>query len=1242
MSGLPWLISVDMPENRLSGTLSRSSITPYLLQILNIAENNFLSGTIPDPYTSLQYLKELRLSDNSISGIIPVGIMTLTRLEKLRVYNNSLSGDLPSLIWKLSSLDQLHIQQNSLSGFLPTELNSLTLLTEIRMSINSLSGTLPLGFKDFHLLKKLEAGSNAFSGTLPGFTNLTLLTLLDLFENNFSGTLPAHLASVTRLKRLFVHKTKLSGTLPKVVLGFATLEQISAGECKFSGTIPPMTASPSLSDIFLQNNRLSGEAPHVSIRVNDLWLHANRISGTLSSALLDLTNLVGLGLYQNRISGTIPASISRLSSLKAFSLGGASLSGTLPSSIFSLTVLELLSAQKNMLSGTISHPPWSMQTLTLSGNRKISGTVPAYLLAFTSLRSLLLNSMSLSGTLPTHSNSTWNSTLGTLSVARNFMEGTTDALGNLNALQTLILSGNYFSCDAVDLNSAPSLGSGTFKEPVTEALIQIGEQMAKSNKPNAFKSLVAVEYSNIVLAFAGNPQLTTHASTIPPRDVGRVRLKDEIQQGQKGMFPGYTSLWQLAFVTIPFFVAVHTAVVLFAVSSRFGLSVSAVKSYFFPQQVCGHMNVHIQLYRSLNRTMLRLLVLGLCFVLLNALSPGVFDSGCTDPLLRTSIAPIKAGVAYQWTWVVLSSLMMAVAIYLFYLLGSSDQDARARSVHRCLCNTMPQSARAIKQWQQGVQRSKRLLPYPIRITLFVLLHIPVLLLASLPAFGYVLAQNVPAGSGFGYTVLGNSMVIAIVKTGFNSLVVPKAAAVLSKFKHGVQGAVSATSECVIGTYKTEVGIILVLEASTVLLAPMVSVFLLDESCLRFYLSFSDDLRVLLEAWDIAQTGASAYRTQFCSRRLVTEFSYVWLSILLLNTFVTPAIRLVHTFPQVIQLQDTIRARISALRGVEPEPADQEQLTLQNAQDLQQELAGVFNTMLTALVFGVLLPPLCLLLPLWGWLNLCSLEWETNCDNCRSFGERLAQRILVQPPSQLFQGLTLFGNWSISAFVFLDLEFGLGPSLFFVVASVIEVIAVCWLHRGTLCPARQEIDTASVFDPPSLPDVSKAHWELEIDVNPLGKQDPGATPTLYSPLSQARSRHTVQAHVSQVSANATSFTWKERKEATENRDFWKAMEDDQQEATEVKNREYWTQKLSSTPDPSDAAPTRRSRPRRMATRVPVSDDQTSKRSLSATESDRTITKARGSCVRPMRGRTKDVDTSRSKFAPHEDSEMVVQL
>lgn len=67
--------------------------------------------------------------------------------------------------------------------------------------------------------------------------------------------------------------------------------------------------------------------------------------------------------------------------------------------------------------------------------------------------------MRLSGTIPAV-----HRALSVLSLSRNYLDGTTDTLTGTNGLQTLILSSNYLSCDAVDLSAWLNLYAGTWND----------------------------------------------------------------------------------------------------------------------------------------------------------------------------------------------------------------------------------------------------------------------------------------------------------------------------------------------------------------------------------------------------------------------------------------------------------------------------------------------------------------------------------------------------------------------------------------------------------------------------------------------------------------------------------------------------------------------------------------------------------------------------------------------------------
>ena len=154
--------------------------------------------------------------------------------------------------------------------------------------------------------------------------------------------------------------------------------------------------------------------------------------------------------------------------------------------------------------------------------------------------------------------------------------------------------------------------------------------------------------------------------------------------------------------------------------------------------------------------------------------------------------------------------------------------------------------------------------------------------------------------------------------GFNELIVPRTAEWLAKFKSGgTDPRNGANADEVINFYRSQVGTTLLFELVTVLMAPMLAVFLFDESCLRYYLVFAQDLERLMNQWGIGMRGTEAYRNQFCSRQLVMQFSYVWISMTLLYGFLNPAIALIKSNFLLRQAQ-TKREEQLQERGAESE------------------------------------------------------------------------------------------------------------------------------------------------------------------------------------------------------------------------------------------------------------------------------------------------------------------------------------
>merc|ERR1719272_2719756 len=95
---------------------------------------------------------------------------------------------------------------------------------------------------------------------------------------------------------------------------------------------------------------------------------------------------------------------------------------------------------------------------------------------------------------------------------------------------------------------------------------------------------------------------------------------------------------------------------------------------------------------------------------------------------------------------------------------------------------------AIRVWRINMDASeiapRRSVP---RVLLSWVLHLPALCVAMAPSVGYVLALNVPAGSAWYLTIMGNSLIVTIVKLVITKFAFPQVSQKLARLKFGVRG-----------------------------------------------------------------------------------------------------------------------------------------------------------------------------------------------------------------------------------------------------------------------------------------------------------------------------------------------------------------------------------------------------------------------------------------------------------------------
>jgi hypothetical protein len=122
-------------------------------------------------------------------------------------------------------------------------------------------------------------------------------------SNNLRGVLPNEMTSLVELTDVQLPSNRIGGTLPEPIGNLSQLARLSLGDNQnLQGTLPPSLWTS------------------LTRKLRTLQLEGNRFSGTLSSEISNLSNLLLLHLESNRLSGTIPSSLGTLSELSKFIL----------------------------------------------------------------------------------------------------------------------------------------------------------------------------------------------------------------------------------------------------------------------------------------------------------------------------------------------------------------------------------------------------------------------------------------------------------------------------------------------------------------------------------------------------------------------------------------------------------------------------------------------------------------------------------------------------------------------------------------------------------------------------------------------------------------------------------------------------------------------------------------------------------------------------------------------------------
>ncbi|XP_016194745.1 receptor-like kinase TMK4 [Arachis ipaensis] len=347
-----------------------------LLKALKPAPSNWSEDTYVCNWNGVECSKEgkvyaLKLSSMSLTGTIPSDLNnTLTQLNHLLLDNNSLSGPLPSLAG-LSTLTEVQLDNNNFTS-IPhhcfqglSSLETLTLsnninlppwsfpldllqssskLQGLRLDATNLIGTLPEDIcTSFPSLYSLFLSNNKLTGPLPHFSNCTNLGYLDLQDNLLTGLVPPSLMNLSMIS-VHLERNYFQGPLPVFQSSFTDVNTSNNGFCldhagpcdKQVTTLLQIAADFGYPLLLARSWRGNNPCQNWSFvvcvenKIRTLNLTKQNLTGTISPAFTNLTDLRELYLSGNNLSGPIPESLTDLPQLKILDVSNNNLSGNIP------------------------------------------------------------------------------------------------------------------------------------------------------------------------------------------------------------------------------------------------------------------------------------------------------------------------------------------------------------------------------------------------------------------------------------------------------------------------------------------------------------------------------------------------------------------------------------------------------------------------------------------------------------------------------------------------------------------------------------------------------------------------------------------------------------------------------------------------------------------------------------------------------------------------------------------------
>ena len=360
-----YVVSVNLIENNLSGTLPGSLWILRNLLCLCISHNNRLFGNISNIlFANMTSLLRVDLAFNKLYGRIPgESLVKMKSLGKIQlccqVGHEGLSGKIPEDIGNLTDLQVLSLGESILYGSIPKNIAKLQKLWFLELqSVKHLRG----GFENlFNLssLRYMHLSHAGLNGTLPDQFGLYFPGMIQclLGGNNFTGGIPSTVGNMTNLTILFLADNNFCGQIPKSIGLNPSLRDADFSGNNFTSFEKGIQfKSASLEVLILANNKQFTsslddflEAIKQLSKLRILNISGCHFYGGIPEKLWSqFQNLIFLDLSKNRLSNEIPSpSAVNMFFLSWLDASSNNLSGQLPQ--VTISSLKVLNVSNNSL-----------------------------------------------------------------------------------------------------------------------------------------------------------------------------------------------------------------------------------------------------------------------------------------------------------------------------------------------------------------------------------------------------------------------------------------------------------------------------------------------------------------------------------------------------------------------------------------------------------------------------------------------------------------------------------------------------------------------------------------------------------------------------------------------------------------------------------------------------------------------------------------------------------------------------